>query len=102
MVARYILLRQKHFIQDIFFFINEIQFYYNITKTFYIICSKCRYINTDGYETRLKCIEIKCFDLNKIYLATIKLKTNKEIGQRATLKFSLLKLFASYRKNYSL
>ena len=40
--------------------------------------------------THLKCLELSVFNLNKIYLATIKLKANKEIGQRATLKFSLL------------
>ena len=35
----------------------------------------------------LKYLELSVFSFNKIYLETIKLKTNKEIGQRATLKF---------------
>ena len=38
----------------------------------------------------LKCLELSVFSFNEIYLETIKLKANKEIGQRATLKFSLL------------
>ena len=30
------------------------------------------------------------FNINKVYLATVKLKTNREIGQRSTLKFVFL------------
>ena len=40
-------------------------------------------------ETYLKCLELSVFNFNEIYLATIKLKTNKEIGQRATVNISL-------------
>ena len=50
----------------------------------------------------LKSLELSVFSYNKIYLENIKLKTNKEIGQRATLKLSLREWFASQRKNYSL
>ena len=47
----------------------------------------------DVSETHLKCLE-DVFNLNKIYLATIKLKSDKEIGQRATLKFPFIERFA--------
>ena len=43
-------------------------------------------------ETHLTFLELSVFNLDKIYLATIKLKPNKEIGQRATLKLSLIEL----------
>ena len=46
----------------------------------------------------LKYIELSVFNLNKIYLSTIKQKSNKEIGQRATHKFSLHEWFDTIRK----
>ena len=36
--------------------------------------------DTTGCETHLKFLELSVFNLNKIYLATIKLKSNREIG----------------------
>ena len=38
---------------------------------------------------------IKCFNLNKLYLATIKFKSNKEIGQWAILNSLSLNDFQS-------
>ena len=55
---------------------------YDITNIFYIICSLVIAViqNTTGCETYLKFLELTVFNFNKIYLATIKLKSNREIG----------------------